>query len=102
MAFPLRCIRSEEQSPMLKIQRSSNGEVVFGLTGRIEIEDIGELQRLFTLEEVGFPLTLDLENVTLVDREAVSFLAKCEADGVKLENCPAYIRVWIDRDKSRE
>jgi hypothetical protein len=87
---------------MLKIQRSSNGEVVFGLTGRIEIEDIGELQRLFTLEEVGFPLTLDLENVTLVDREAVSFLAKCEADGVKLENCPAYIRVWIDRDKSRE
>jgi hypothetical protein len=87
---------------MLKIQRSSNGGVVLALTGRIEIEDIAELKRLFGAEETGCLLALDLENVTLVDREAVGFLAGCEADGIKLKNCPAYIRVWIDRDKKRE
>jgi hypothetical protein len=86
---------------MLKIQRSSNEGVVFALTGRIEIEDITELKRLFGVEETGCLLTLDLENVTLVDREGVGFLARCEADGIKLKNCPAYIRVWIDRDKNR-
>jgi hypothetical protein len=35
---------------MLKIQRSSNGKVVFILNGRIEVEDVAELQRLFDLE----------------------------------------------------
>jgi hypothetical protein len=30
---------------------------------------------------------------TLVDRDAVSFLKSCEADGVELKNCPAYIRL---------
>jgi hypothetical protein len=27
----------------------------------------------------------------------VQFLARCEADGVKLQNCPAYIRAWNDQ-----
>ena len=31
----------------------------------------------------------------LVDREAVSFIARCEASGIRLENCPAYVREWI-------
>jgi hypothetical protein len=100
MAIPVHA--NWHKNTMLKIQRSLNEEVVFALTGRIEIEDLAELQRLFSLEEVGCPLTLDLEDVTLLDREAVGFLAKCEADGIKLENCPAYIRVWIDRDKNKE
>jgi hypothetical protein len=29
----------------------------------------------------------------------VKFLRECEADGMKLENCPAYVREWIDREK---
>jgi len=39
--------------------------------------------------------------VTLVNEGAVNFLAGCEADSVKLENCPAYIREWIERTKGR-
>lgn len=84
---------------MLKIQRSSNAGVVFTLIGRIEIEDIAELQRLLSLEISGSPLALDLEEVTLIDRDAVKFLANCEAGSIKLENCPAYIREWIGREK---
>jgi hypothetical protein len=44
---------------------------------------------------------LDLRDVTLVNQDAVEFLAGCEADSIKLENCPAYIRVWIEAVKGR-
>jgi len=86
---------------MLKIQRSANGKVVFTLSGRIEAEDVEELKRLLGLEESGRQLVLDLNEVTLVDRDAVKFLKRCEADSVQLENCPAYIREWIEREKGR-
>jgi len=45
---------------------------------------------------------LDLKDLTLVDREAVKFLERCEADSVKLKNCPAYIREWIVRERDAE
>lgn len=80
---------------MLRIQRSSNPGVVFSLSGRIEIEDVAELQRLLSLEAAGQDIALDLQDITLVDRDAVKFLARCEAECIKLENCPAYIREWI-------
>ena len=43
-------------------------------------------------------IILDLRDVRLADRDAVRFLRGCEADGMKLENCPAYVREWIDRE----
>ena len=86
---------------VLKIQRSANGRVVFTLSGRIEAEDVKELGQLFALETAGQQLVLDLRDVTLVNRDAVEFLAGCEADSIKLENCPAYIRVWIEAVKGR-
>jgi hypothetical protein len=83
---------------MLKIQRKANGRVIFTLSGRIQAEDIDELRRLLELEGVGSHTALDLKDVTLVDRDAVKFLAACEADSIKLENCPAYVREWIRRE----
>jgi len=80
---------------MLRIQRSANGHVVFALSGRIEAEDVSELQRLFQLEAKDRPLILDLDDVTLVGRDAVEFLVRCEAENIVLKNCPAYIREWI-------
>jgi anti-anti-sigma regulatory factor len=86
---------------VLKIQRSTNGRVVFTLSGRIEAEDVKELGQLFALETAGQKLVLDLTDVALVNQDAVEFLAGCEADSIKLENCPAYIRVWIEAVKGR-
>jgi len=80
---------------MLKIQRSVNGQVVFALSGRIEAEDVSELQRLFQLENGDRHLVLDLKDVMLVARDAVEFLVRCEAENIVLRNCPAYIREWI-------
>lgn len=86
---------------MLKIQRSGNGRVVFTLTGRIETDGVKELQQLLALETAGKRLALDLRDVTLVNQDVVTFLAGCEADSITIENCPAYIREWIERGKSR-
>ena len=86
---------------MLKIQRSAIGRVVFTLSGRIEAEDVKELGQLLALEPAGWHVVLDLRDVTLVNEGAVQFLAGCEADSIKLENCPLYIREWIERAKGR-
>ena len=81
---------------MLKIQRSAkNQNVRFALSGRIEREHVAELQRLIAEEAQGGAITLDLQEVRLVDREAVEFLARSEANGVRLRNCPTYLREWI-------
>jgi anti-anti-sigma regulatory factor len=82
---------------MLKIDRSANGEIVFTLSGRIEAEDIKQLQQLFDSEAPGKELVLNLKDVTLVNQDAITFLARSEADGIRLENCPAYIRQWIEQ-----
>jgi len=84
---------------MLRIQRSANGRVVFTLSGRLEAEDIKELQHVLALETKERKLVLDLRDVTLVNENAVTFLARCEADNIILENCPAYIRQWIEQAK---
>ena len=86
---------------MLKIRRSANGKIVFTLSGRIEIEDVAELQRLLALELADRNLVLDLADVTLVDGEAVKILKQCEVDSIELENCPLYIREWVQRERGR-
>lgn len=85
---------------MLKIQISASSRVVYTLSGRIEAGDVEELRQLLALETARH-LVLDLKDVTLANEGAVKFLAGCEADSIKLENCPAYIREWIERLERR-
>jgi anti-anti-sigma regulatory factor len=84
---------------VLKIDRSTNGRIVFTLSGRIEAEDSKQLQQLLASEAPGQRLVLNLTDVTLVNQDAVKFLARCEAESIMLENCPAYIRQWIEQAK---
>jgi hypothetical protein len=58
-------------------------------------ENVGELERLFSAEANGQRIVLELNDLTLVDQDSVSFLKRCEANGIKLTNCPGYIRQWI-------
>jgi len=85
---------------MLRTRRTGNGRVLFTLSGRIETTaDIKQLHKLLAVETSGQQLILDLRDVTLVNQEAVEFLRRCEADGIKLENCPLHVRRWIDQAK---
>ena len=83
---------------MLKITRAANGEVIFSVSGRMDAENLDELKQLFISESRGRHIALDLKELTLVDQDAVSFLERCEADNIRLKNCPAYIREWIARE----
>jgi hypothetical protein len=87
---------------MLRTRRTGNGRVLFALSGRIETtEDIELLRQTLFAETTGQRLILDLRDVTLVNQDAVKFLRRCEADGIKLENCPLHVRRWIDQIKDR-
>jgi hypothetical protein len=90
---------SIQRGQMLKIQRAANGEVLFTLSGRMDAENVVELKTLLGSEAKGRRIVLDLKDLTLVDRDAVSFLERCEADSIKIKNCPAYIREWIKRER---
>lgn len=85
---------------MLRITRTANGEVVFKLSGRIETENIAELKALLSAETSGRHVLLDLNDLTLVDQDVISFLRNSEADGIELKNCPAYVREWMKQEKS--
>jgi predicted metal-binding protein len=82
----------------LRIERSvRQGVMVFTLSGRMKAEEVAELKALFATDYRS--IVLDLRDVRLADRDAVKFLRDCEADGMKLENCPAYVREWMEREK---
>ena len=85
---------------MLRIQRSGNGEVVFKLSGRIDKENVAELQALIGAEVTGQHMVLDLKDVTLVGQDGITFLAGCEGAGIALVNCPPYVREWIARQRN--
>lgn len=74
---------------------------MFTLSGRIKATRLSELQKLLESEADDQSISLDLTEVKLIDRDAVSFLANCEAKGVKLANCPAYIRKWIEKEAAQ-
>jgi len=86
---------------MLKITTPSNGEVVFTVSDRMDAENLRELKTLLSSEPNGRRITLDLEELTLVDQDAVRFLERCEIDNMQLKNCPAYIREWITRERGQ-
>jgi anti-anti-sigma regulatory factor len=86
---------------MLKITRTANGEVVFTVSGRLDVQNLAELKTLFSSEPAGRRIVLDLKELTLVDHDAVSFLERCEIDHIQLKNCPPYIREWISRERSQ-
>lgn len=85
----------------LKIQRMVKRHgAIFILCGRIDAKELPELQRLMAAEGQKY-VVLDLKEVKLIDREALRFLARCKENGIKVENCPAYIREWILREETQ-
>jgi hypothetical protein len=85
---------------MLRIQRSGNEEVVFTLSGRMDKEDIANLEALIRSEANGRRIVVDLKDLTLAGQDAINFLERWQADGITLKNCAGYIREWITRQRN--
>jgi anti-anti-sigma regulatory factor len=82
----------------LKIEKYSDEyNTTLRLIGRMRAEHLPELEK--QIRESETKIVLDLEELNLVDVEAVRFLGTCEAQGVKLLNCSPYIRDWIGKER---
>jgi anti-anti-sigma regulatory factor len=82
----------------LKIETDSDGYcTTIRLIGRMRAEHLPELEQ--QIRESESKIVLDLEEVNLVDVEAVRFLGSCEVEGVTLLNCSPYIRDWIGKER---
>jgi hypothetical protein len=54
------------------------------------------------MERCRSPLALDLEEVDLVDIDAIRFLNECESAGVTVVRCSPYIKEWMLRGRGEE
>ena len=82
---------------MWKVQKVADGDrVALRIIGRLERQQLPELQKVLGAEIGDHDFVLDLKEVKLVDQETVAFLEGCEAGGATLRNCPPYIREWVN------
>ena len=83
---------------MLKIERiPGKCGMRIRLSGELRAEHLDQLKA--EIEGAGPVLALDLEEVDLVDIEAVRFLNACVAEGVSVLHCSRYIREWMLQER---
>jgi len=83
-----------------RVQRSTvDDAIVLMLSGDIAGDHTADLETLVDAGGNG-PMVLDLKDVAVVDRAGVQLLARSEARGATLLNCPSYVREWIHRRDS--
>ena len=83
---------------MLKIQRiSEKGETRLLLSGELRSEHINEVR--IEIASVAAPVTLDLQEVGLVDIDGIRFLNECRTQGAKVKNGAPYIREWMRQER---
>ena len=70
------------------------------LSGELRNEQLEDLRT--EIERGGPRVTLDLDELNLVDIVAVRFLNACCAQGVKVVNCLLYIREWMYRERKQK
>jgi len=84
---------------MLKITRVTEaGSTRVIVSGRIGAPQLPDLRQFLEAENAR-NVVLDLTEVSLVDVDVVQFLLRCEAQGIWLVGCPAYIREWMVRER---
>ena len=95
--FERRALCTYETTVTLKIEKLAGEHgTTLKLIGRIRAEHLAELRGQIA---ASAPSVLELREVSLVDADAVRFLSTCEAEGIQLLNCSAYIREWIVREQ---
>ncbi len=83
----------------LKIERFSEKHGTrIRLSGELRSEQLDEVRA--EMERGGSQVTLDLDEVVLVDIDAVRFLNDCKAQDIAVVNCSAYIREWMSQERA--
>jgi ABC-type transporter Mla MlaB component len=87
---------------VLKITPSRENEKLskLRLCGQLTKEYVAEVERMLADEGAECEkVSLDLANVTFVDREAMVFLCSAKARNIVIENCPSYVIRWIQQER---
>jgi len=67
------------------------------LSGELRSTHLSELS--LEIERATPPVTLDLEEVCVIDIDGVRFLNGSQARGVHVVNCSRYIREWMHQEQ---
>jgi anti-anti-sigma regulatory factor len=70
--------------------------VVLQISGRIAAEDFEVVRNALDGRRV---VAIELAELDLVDRDALTLLVQTEAKGIELRECPTYIREWITKER---
>ena len=83
---------------MLRIERvrGEHGTRIC-LSGELRRSHLADLRA--EIERAVLPAVLDLEELGVVDIEAVRLLNKCQAQGFDVVNCSPYVREWMIQEK---
>jgi ABC-type transporter Mla MlaB component len=82
----------------VKIERvSANGETRLSLSGELRSEEVAQINA--EIANISPKIALDCAELWTVDIDGVRWLKACEAVGVKVENCAAYIREWMHQER---
>jgi len=86
---------------VLKITPTKENETSFKvrLCGQLTKEYVPEVERMLAQGSGSQTVSLDLANVTFVDREAMVFLCSAKARNIAIENCPSYVIRWIQQER---
>jgi len=95
----VRRVSSARSNVTFKIEKHRDRHrTTIRLIGRMRADHLSELEE--QIRESESKIVLDLEELNLVDVEAVRFLGMCERQGVTLLNCSPYIRDWIGKERN--
>ena len=74
----------------------SDQAITILLNGKLSEDSLVALDESITAARNGYrEITMDLSEVTLVDRKTVQYLANQSSQDIKIVNCPVYLRRWI-------
>jgi ABC-type transporter Mla MlaB component len=80
--------------------RDSENSLRIRLCGQLTKEYLPEIERLLNDEGSADQTTsLELANVTFVDRAAMVFLCSAKARNIAIDNCPSYVIRWMQQER---
>jgi ABC-type transporter Mla MlaB component len=67
------------------------------LSGELRCSHLLDLRA--EIAQVAQPMTLDLEEVDVVDINGIRLLNECQTQGIQVVNCSPYIHEWMLQEK---
>jgi ABC-type transporter Mla MlaB component len=86
----------------ITVKAENEDTATLALSGPLNGAGLGELRReIGRAQRLRKRVTIDLGEVTLLDRYSLAFLAAQTLEDIELLNCPEYIEPWLAKETAR-